>query len=196
MAHAARAVLILIGLNLVSSYSSLFQIMISNDSFRSKPASSFSPFQMLLSDHTRKSFRDSSDLLSCFGTRNVKIGVCQGSSCMAKCKGDFNPLKSLQSIEADPTENEIEIEEVFCLDACKRGPNARIYIDGYIASVDSMNALDSSRKLFTALCRDTDVSRVWALAKDLAAGRIDAELFEQAPDGRYLKASPQPSSEA
>jgi hypothetical protein len=193
----ARTILFLIGLHSVSSYSASIQIMVSKQTLSSKPtAASFSPFKMLLSDPKRKSYRESSDLISCFGTRNVKIGVCQGSSCMAKCKGDFNPLTSLQSIGTDPTEKEIEIEEVFCLDACKRGPNARIYVDGYIASVDSMSALDNSRKLFTALCRDTDVSRVWAVAKDLAAGRIEAELFEQSPDGRYLKATPQTSSEA
>jgi hypothetical protein len=155
---------------------------------------------MLISDDTTyKKFglaRRDSNLIACFGIKKVKIGVCQGSSCMSKCKGDFNPLKSLQSIEKDPSENDIEIEEVFCLDACKRGPNARIYVAGYIASVDSMNELDRSRKLFTALCRDTDVNKVWSVARDLAAGRIEAELFEHSPDGRYLKASLQPESES
>lgn len=106
---------------------------------------------------------------------------------MAKCKGDFNPLKTFHQISTTSSDSELEIEEVFCLDACKRGPNVRVYVDGHIASLDAMNELEKSRKMFTSVVRESDVDRVWSLTKKLAAGEIKGELFKLCDDGRYLK---------
>jgi hypothetical protein len=118
---------------------------------------------------------------------NVKLGVCQGSSCMAKCKGDFNPLNSFREISTRNSDNGIQIEEVFCLDACKRGPNARIYVDNQIASLEGMNDSEKSRKMFMSVVRESDVNRVWTLAKQLSNGEIQGELFKLTDDGRYVK---------
>ncbi len=81
---------------------------------------------------------------------NLKLIVCQGSSCnneqekmqedgqrkhtdlratalragLGRCKGDFNPKRALY--ECLEGTGGIELEEVSCMNMCKRGPNVRM----------------------------------------------------------------------
>ena len=125
----------------------------------------------------------------------ITVGVCQGSTCMGKCKGDFNPLTIFKNL-ATGSFSDIEINEIFCLDACKRGPNVRLYQDGHITSIEAMTDLEKTRKMFTAVSREADVHRVWAFAVDLASSKIPCQLFTLAPDGRYLEVRNPPSDDS
>ena len=83
----------------------------------------------------------------------MKIIVCQGSSCMGKCRGMFNPKDSfteaMSAGEAGKGGEEIEIEEVQCMNMCKRGPNVRMVLRGELMTVDDkMNETEEKRKAF------------------------------------------------
>jgi len=92
----------------------------------------------------------------------TKVRICSGSSCLGKCRGAFNPLDSLRTLQKG-CEN-VEIEESFCLNQCKRGPNARIIKDDTVLTFEEMNETEIKRKSFQNICNDDRIEFVWKLA--------------------------------
>ena len=105
---------------------------------------------------------------------------------MGKCKGDFDPLESLRIRQLE-TGMPIELEEAFCLDMCKKGPNVRLLVNNKIAQVEGMTEIEISRKAFNGVSNEVAVSRVWDLAQNAFRGQAPIETFVKAADGRYLK---------
>lgn len=95
----------------------------------------------------------------------TKVRICTGSSCLGKCMGAFNPLESFKTLQSGAKDcTNIEIEEAFCLNQCKRGPNARIIKDDTVLTFDKMNEIEMKRKSFQNICNDDRVEFVWNLA--------------------------------
>ena len=103
------------------------------------------------------------------------IRVCSGSSCLSKCRGGFDPTKSFASLQKQSEENSsIEIEETFCMNQCKRGPNARIMKDAQVLTFEGeMNETEIKRKSFQGVTSDKRVEHLWGLAKGLEDGTVD-----------------------
>jgi len=103
------------------------------------------------------------------------IRVCTGSSCLSKCRGAFNPKKSFQSLQKQSEENSsVEIEETFCMNQCKRGPNARIMKDAQVLTFEGeMNETEMKRKSFQGVRSDERVEHLWGLVKGLEDGTVD-----------------------
>ena len=106
---------------------------------------------------------------------STKIRVCQGSSCLSKCRGAFDPLKSFQSLQKGNIEESfVEVEETFCMNQCKRGPNARIIRDEQVITFEGeMNETEMNRKSFQGVRSDERVGNLWGLAKGLEDGTVD-----------------------
>lgn len=105
---------------------------------------------------------------------STKIRVCTGSSCLSQCRGAFNPLKSLQSLQKEDSENSlVEVEETFCMNQCKRGPNARIITDEQVITIEEeMNETELKRKSFQGIRSDERVGKLWGLVKGLEDGTV------------------------
>mmetsp|Transcript_18958 Transcript_18958/g.27912 ORF Transcript_18958/g.27912 Transcript_18958/m.27912 type:complete len:191 (+) Transcript_18958:56-628(+) len=122
---------------------------------------------------------------------SIRIRICNGSSCESKCRGAFSPLKTLEQLRRehgdgdsngdgdDHAISDIEFEETYCMNQCKRGPNARI-IDTSDDDCDSllifedplhMNDTEQKRKSFQGLTNENRVKFVWGLAR----GVLDAK---------------------
>mmetsp|Transcript_47634 Transcript_47634/g.55685 ORF Transcript_47634/g.55685 Transcript_47634/m.55685 type:complete len:157 (+) Transcript_47634:194-664(+) len=104
----------------------------------------------------------------------VTFRVCQGSGCTSKCRGSFDPKKSLERL-AEDSEIVVDIEESFCMNQCKRGPNARMIRNGQVVIFDEenvMNETEKRRKTFQSVRNDGCVERIWGLGMDLAKGNI------------------------
>ena len=68
---------------------------------------------------------------------------------MGKCRGMFNPKTNFEAEQAAGEGVEIEIEEVSCMNMCKRGPNVRMVHDGELVTIDDkMNETERKRKAF------------------------------------------------
>jgi len=93
------------------------------------------------------------------------IRVCQGSSCLGKCRGSFNPLDSFKKIKND--ENiPIELEETYCMNQCKRGPCVRIISDEKVLIFDDkMNETEMKRKAFQGVSTEEKVENLFGVAK-------------------------------
>jgi (2Fe-2S) ferredoxin len=111
------------------------------------------------------------------------IRVCTGSSCLSKCKAGFDPLSSFQSLHRDENQNinigdnVIKIEETFCMNQCKRGPNARIIRQGQVITFEEgtgiMNDVELKRKSFQGIGSENRVNFLWNLVKDLHTGNVN-----------------------
>ncbi|KAJ1493907.1 hypothetical protein T484DRAFT_1878534 [Baffinella frigidus] len=118
----------------------------------------------------------------------MKIIVCQGSSCLGKCRGMFNPKTS---IEAEKAKGEggagIDIEEVRCMNMCKRGPNVRLVQGGELVTIDDkMNETERRRKAFQGVGNEARALGVWELALKLADGSVDGTKHGAVPDDMML----------
>lgn len=103
------------------------------------------------------------------------LRICQGSSCMGKCRGSFDPKKSFEGIlsaNQDETTAIIHIEEAFCLNQCKRGPNARLLQGDKVVVFSSMTETEQSRKSFQSISTDMRVEKIAQLAMDFATGNL------------------------
>jgi len=126
---------------------------------------------------------------------SLKLRVCQGSGCLGKCRGAFNPLTSFEQLSIaynvdegskdcttatmeTTTTNMIEIEESFCLNQCKKGPNVRIIgtKNGKVLVFDDtiMDETEISRKAFQRVVNEERVKRVWGIAKAVVDGELVA----------------------
>lgn len=112
------------------------------------------------------------------------IRVCTGSSCLSKCKAGFDPLSSFQSLYQEERKNYsneddviINIEETFCMNQCKRGPNARIIRHGKVITFEQgtgiMNDVELKRKSFQGVGSENRVHFIWNLVKDLHTGNVN-----------------------
>lgn len=104
----------------------------------------------------------------------TKIRVCTGSSCISKCQGVFNPFDSFNMFQADAPvgQTKIEIEEVFCMNQCKKGPNARIIKDGFVLTFNEMNDLELARKSFHSLRSENRTKHIYHLAIQAADEKV------------------------
>jgi (2Fe-2S) ferredoxin len=100
----------------------------------------------------------------------VKLRVCQGSSCLSKCRGSFSPLNSFEELRKND-DAPIEIEETYCMNQCKRGPNMRMIKDGNaLIFEDSMNDTEMKRKAFQGVTTDEKVAHLFGIAKGATDG--------------------------
>lgn len=147
----------------------------------------------------------------------TKIRVCQGSSCLGKCLGAFDPKGSLEAlVEATVDDEEpagLEIEEAFCLNQCKKGPNARIlYQSSVVLGEEQVDASDEewsvvvlpnimteteeSRKTFQRITNPDRVNDLYRWALEVQNGEIDPEhikLFPASKLGDILPKTTTPS---
>jgi len=137
---------------------------------------------------------------------SLKIRVCQGSSCLGKCRGAFNPLTSFENLlvgddanayankgdvelegerstAASTTTTTIELEESFCMNQCKRGPNVRLINadNGNVLTFDStvMNDTESNRKAFQGVTNENRVKHLWGIANKVAEGSMVGTVTEK-----------------
>ena len=127
---------------------------------------------------------------------SLKIRVCQGSSCLGKCRGAFNPLTSFENLlrvgddDGDnnnankaPATTTIELEESFCMNQCKRGPNVRLINadNGNVLTFDStvMNDTESNRKAFQGVTNEIRVKHLWGIANKVAEGSMVGTVTEK-----------------
>jgi hypothetical protein len=112
----------------------------------------------------------------------VTIRVCDGSSCLSKCRGGFNPKKAfmerISSIEPESVESlpKVNIEDAYCMNQCKRGPNMRIIKDEQVMTFDNgiMTDVEMKRKSFQSVNNEDRVERIWGLVQ----GMINDENVE------------------
>jgi (2Fe-2S) ferredoxin len=118
---------------------------------------------------------------------SLKIRVCTGSGCLGKCRGGFNPLASLEkliisndndtdSINDNAKDATIEIEETFCMNQCKRGPNVRIINadNNNVITFDEsiMNEVESTRKNFQRIVNEDRVIGLWEIVNCVRDGTV------------------------
>jgi hypothetical protein len=115
------------------------------------------------------------------GPARTRLRVCAGSSCSGRCVGSFEPVRAfaaqaeLQSLQSGRAP--IEVETVFCMNQCKRGPNVRLIHDGQVATVPAeMGETEQSRRAFQGVRDDDRVRKVWSLAACAAAGTLGEGL--------------------
>mmetsp|Transcript_39806 Transcript_39806/g.77761 ORF Transcript_39806/g.77761 Transcript_39806/m.77761 type:complete len:155 (+) Transcript_39806:55-519(+) len=109
-------------------------------------------------------------------TTSTKIRVCTGSSCLSKCRGVFNPKSTLDRLQKtdDPVPT-VDIEEAFCMNQCKRGPNMRIIRNGQVMTFEDdtiMNEMELKRKSFQNVRNDDRVAMVWELTRGVVEGKL------------------------
>ena len=95
---------------------------------------------------------------------------------MSKCRGSFDPQRILQHLEEE-NEDGFVIEEVFCMNQCKRGPNIRLIRNGHVLTFDEegiMNETEKKRKTFQRVGNEERLMKIWGLGKGLVDGSIDA----------------------
>ena len=112
---------------------------------------------------------------------SLKVRVCSG--CLGKCRGSFNPITSFEQLAAvadtdTDTETSIEIEETFCMNQCKKGPNVRLINaenQNVLAFDDTiMNEIESSRKAFQRVSNEDRINYIWGIANGVLEGEIVA----------------------
>mmetsp|Transcript_5430 Transcript_5430/g.6941 ORF Transcript_5430/g.6941 Transcript_5430/m.6941 type:complete len:157 (-) Transcript_5430:166-636(-) len=108
---------------------------------------------------------------------STKIRICQGSSCIGKCRGAFNPFDSfqeLQNIAEETGKPRVKIKETFCMNQCKRGPNARIINDGNVLTFENgeMNDTEINRKAFQGILTKERVLQLWGYANGINNGNL------------------------
>lgn len=106
------------------------------------------------------------------------IRICTGSSCMSKCRAGFNPIKSFENLKNENDDVNVQIEETFCMNQCKRGPNLRLLQNDQVLTFDGegiMNDVEMKRKSFQSIGSDEKVDMLWNLIKDIQDGNVDAK---------------------
>ena len=108
---------------------------------------------------------------------SLKVRVCSG--CIQKCRGSFNHVESFGQLAESSPETSIEIEEAFCMNQCKKGPNVRLINadnENVLAFDDDkiMNEMESSRKSFQRVSNDERVNYVWGIANEILEGTVVA----------------------
>ncbi len=109
---------------------------------------------------------------------SLKVRVCSG--CVQKCRGSFNHLTSFEKLADTENANDaIEIEETFCMNQCKKGPNVRIINadNQNVLTFDDtiMNEMESSRKSFQRVSNEDRVNYVWGIANGVVEGELTAD---------------------
>ena len=102
--------------------------------------------------------------------------VCQGSGCLSKCRGSFDPKKILERL-TDESDTDFEIEETFCMNQCKRGPNIRMIRNGQVLTFEDegvMNDTEKKRKTFQNVANEKRLEGIWGLGEGVADGTIEA----------------------
>lgn len=124
-------------------------------------------------------------LAAAASARQCTVRVCAGSSCSGRCVGAFEPSSAFASqvaARAADGYTDVGIEEVFCMNMCKRGPNVRLLVDGEVATVaGAMGETELKRRAFQGVRDDDALQRVWALAEAVAAGEAAAETHGPPP---------------
>ena len=72
----------------------------------------------------------------------------------------------------------VQIEETFCMNQCKRGPNLRLLQNDQVLTFDGegiMNDVEMKRKSFQSIGSDEKVGMLWNLIKDIQDGNVDAK---------------------
>lgn len=139
---------------------------------------------VLLSSALRDAFA-----LSNQASPTIKIRVCEGSSCESKCRGTFTPKSSFQERIASSTTNDessssIIIEEAFCMNQCKRGPNVRLIKDDQVLTFEDesgsiMNDTELKRKTFQSVTNDEKIDRIWGVVEEIQKGdACEIEIVE------------------
>jgi len=106
--------------------------------------------------------------------------VCQGSSCLGRCVGNFDPMDSFKELASE--DDSIALEEVVCMNMCKRGPNARLVVGGEVVTItDQMSELEERRKAFQGLSNHQRVVRVWKLLQGFLDRSLQGSLHGPPP---------------
>ena len=104
------------------------------------------------------------------------LRICQGSSCASKCRGAFDPKKSLERLMEGESRFNVEFEESFCMNQCKRGPNIRMIRNGQVVVFDGddgiMNDTEKNRKTFQNVATEERIEKIWGLTKGLVDGSV------------------------
>jgi hypothetical protein len=126
--------------------------------------------------------------------QKITIRLCEGSSCQSKCRGGFSPKKYFEAqIQSTSLPNSssiksasdiIRIEEVFCMNQCKRGPNCRIIQNDQVMTYPNdgiMNEMELKRKSFQMVSNDGRAHMIWDVVQRMI---VDSEEEE---DGWIVK---------
>lgn len=108
---------------------------------------------------------------------SLKVRVCSG--CLQKCRGNFNHVESFGKLVESSPDTSIQVEEAFCMNQCKKGPNVRLINadnQNVLAFDDDaiMNEIESSRKSFQRVSNDERVDYVWGIANGVLEGNVVA----------------------
>ena len=106
------------------------------------------------------------------------IRICTGSNCVSKCRAGFNPIKSFENLKNENEDVNVQIEETFCMNQCKRGPNLRLLQNDQVLTFDGegiMNDVEMKRKSFQSIGSDEKIGMLWNLIKDIQDGNVDAK---------------------
>merc|ERR1712125_270207 len=119
---------------------------------------------------------DALSQLSTFSNVAATLRVCQGSSCASKCRGMFDPKKTLERLLEGESKINVEFEESFCMNQCKRGPNVRMIRNGQAIVFDGddgiMNDMEKNRKTFQNVASEERIEKIWGLTKGLIDGSV------------------------
>eukprot|EP00930_Biecheleria_cincta_P072175 TRINITY_DN59613_c0_g1_i1.p1 TRINITY_DN59613_c0_g1~~TRINITY_DN59613_c0_g1_i1.p1 ORF type:complete len:213 (+),score=32.14 TRINITY_DN59613_c0_g1_i1:60-698(+) len=106
----------------------------------------------------------------------AQVIVCQGSSCLGRCVGNFDPMDSFKELAAK-NGPAVGLEQVSCMNMCKKGPNAQLVLDGELVIVSGqMSEVEERRKAFQGLSSHERVARVWKLLQGLLDGSVQGAL--------------------
>jgi len=126
-------------------------------------------------------------LALCLALSPVTIRVCQGSGCLGKCRGSFNPK---ETIERETRGQDAVVQEAFCLNQCKRGPNLRILTENEdkqkAVVFERMTETEQSRKTFQSVSSDERVLSILDTVSEFQAGRLEGKLMDASKLGDIL----------
>lgn len=117
----------------------------------------------------------------------IKIRVCEGSSCESKCRGAFTPkssfmerIKTTNAKECERNDSSsssnnvasIVVEEVYCMNQCKRGANVRLIKNDQVLTFNNgiMNDTEMKRKSFQSVTNEGRVDQIWGIVEEIKKG--------------------------
>ena len=82
------------------------------------------------------------------------------------------------------------MEEAFCMNQCKRGPNVRLIKDDQVLTFGDesvMNDTEVKRKTFQSVTSEKKIDRIWGVVEEIQKG--DASGIEMVEGGHVDKLS-------
>merc|ERR1719253_700953 len=110
----------------------------------------------------------------------ITIRVCEGSSCLSKCRGVFSPKSSfgkrISSLSPSSSSASVVLEEAYCMNQCKRGPNVRVIRDDQVITFNDggiMSDTEINRKTFQSVGNEGRVDMIWGLTQGMVSDGAD-----------------------